>query len=118
MISFVVVERHAGDVALGELEVTSALGLGAEHGADLGAQALAEVVEGGADGQAALGERGLAAAVDDLQEDLAHGDVDGVADEVGVEGLEDGLAGKDLGSHGGGVGHAGAADASRRGPPR
>ena len=104
------VEGHAGHVALGELEVASALGLGAEHGADLGAKALAEVVEGGAHGQAALGERGLAAAVDDLQEDLTHGHVDGVADEVGVESLEDGLTGKDLGSHGGGVGHARAAD--------
>ena len=97
-----VVESHAGDVALSELEVTSALGLG-------------EVVEGGAHGQAALGERGLAAAVNDLQEDLAHSNVDGVADEVGVEGLEDGLTGKDLGSHGGRVGHARAADGLNEG---
>ena len=104
------VQRHAGDVALGELQVASTLGLGAEHGAHLGAQALAQVVQGGAHGQAALGERGLGAAVDDLQEDLAHGHVDGVADEVGVQRLEDGLTGKDLGSHGGGVRHAGAAD--------
>ena len=63
-----------------------------------------------ADGEAVLGERALGAAVDDLQEQLAHGGVDGVADEVGVEGLEDGLADEDLGSHGGGMGHAGAAD--------
>ena len=110
-----VVESHAGDVALSELEVTSALGLGAEHGADLRAKALAEVVEGGAHGQAALGERGLAAAVNDLQEDFAHSNVDGVADEVGVEGLEDGLTGKDLGSHGGRVGHARAADGLNEG---
>ena len=110
-----IIQSHAGDVALGELEVTSALGLGAEHGADLGTQALAEVVEGSADGQAALGECGLAAAVNDLQENLTHGNVDGVADEVGVEGLEDGLAGKDLGSHGCGVGHARAADGLNEG---
>ena len=50
------------------------------------------------------------AAVDDLQEQLAHGGVDGVAHQVGVQRLEDGLAGQDLGGHGGGVGHAGAAD--------
>ena len=102
----VLVDGHAGDVALGELEVARALGGGAVHGAHHGAQTLAKVVEAGADGQAVLGEGGLAAAVDDLQEQLAHGDVDGVAHEVGVQGLEDGLLGENLGGHGGGVGHA------------
>ena len=48
--------------------------------------------------------------VDDLEEQLAHGNVDGVADEVGVQSLEDGLLGKNLGGHGCGVGHARAAD--------
>ena len=105
-----VVQRHAGDIALGELEVTSTLGLGAEHGANLRTKALAEVVEGSAHGQAVLGECGLAAAVDDLQEQLTHGDVDGVAHEVGVERLKDGLTGKNLGGHGCGVGHARAAE--------
>ena len=60
-------------------------------------------------------EAPTAAAVNDLQEDLAHSNVDGVADEVGVEGLEDGLTGKDLGSHGGRVGHARAADGLNEG---
>ena len=73
-------------------------------------QALAEVFQRSADGEAVLGECRLAAAVDDLEEQLAHGGVDGVADEVGVEGLENGLADENLGSHSGGVGHAGAAD--------
>jgi len=105
-----VVKGEMGDVALGELEVTGALGGGAVHGAHHGAQALAEVIQAGADGQAVLGEGRLGAAVDDLEEELPHGDVDGITDEVGVEGLEDGLLGEDLGGHGGGVRHARAAD--------
>ena len=88
-----VVESHAGDVALSELEVTSALGLGAEHGTDLRAKALAEVVEGAPTGRPPPGELDLAAAVNDLQEDLAHSNVDGVA-EVGVKGLEMVLPGR------------------------
>ena len=67
-------------------------------------------LHGSADGQAVLGERALGAAVDDLQEQLTHGGVDGVADEVGVQSFEDGLADEDLRSHGGGMRHAGAAD--------
>ena len=74
------------------------------------AQALAQVFQAGADGQAAFGKCGLGAAVDDLQEQFAHGDVDGVADQVGVQGLEDGLARQDLRGHGRRMGHAGAAD--------
>ena len=42
---------------------------------------------------------------DNLQEELAHSGVDGIADEVGVQGLEDGLAGQDLRSHSGRVSH-------------
>ena len=66
--------------------------------------------EGGTHGQAVLGERSLAAAVNDLQEQLAHGDVDGIAHQVGVERLKNGLAGENLGGHGCGVGHARAAE--------
>ena len=76
---------------------------------------LAQVVQTCADGQTVLRESGLAAAVDDLQEQLTHSNVDSVADEVGVEGLEDGLTGKDLGSHGGRVGHTRAADGLNEG---
>ena len=54
---------------------------------------LAQVFQACADGQAVLGESGLAAAVDDLQEQLAHCHVDGVADQVGVQSFQDGLAG-------------------------
>ena len=104
------VERDAGDIALGHLQIARALRLRGEHRADLAAQALAEVFHGSADGQAVLGERALGAAVDDLQEQLTHGGVDGVADEVGVQSFEDGLADEDLRSHGGGMRHAGAAD--------
>ena len=55
-------------------------------------------------------EGALGAAVGDLQEQLAHGGVDGVTDQVGIEGFQHGLAGQDLGGHGGRVGHAAAAD--------
>jgi hypothetical protein len=50
------------------------------------------------------------AAVHDLQEQLAHGGVDRVAHEIGVQRLQNGLAGQNLGGHGGGMGHAGAAE--------
>ena len=106
----VLIQSGLEDVALGQLQVTDALGLGGEDGAGHRAQALAQVIQTSADGQAVLRESGLAAAVDDLQEQLTHSNVDGVADEVGVQRLEDGLAGQDLASHSGGVGHAGAAN--------
>ncbi len=41
-----------------------------------------------------LRKGGLGAAVDDLEEEFAHGGIDGIADQIGVEGLEDGLAGQ------------------------
>ena len=106
----VFIERGVEHIALGHFQETHALGAGAEHGADLGAQAFAEIVERGADGEPVFGESGLGAAIGQLLEDLAHGDVDRVAHEVGVESLEDGFALEDLGGHGGGMGHAGAAD--------
>ena len=71
---------------------------------------LAQVLQAGADRQAVVGKRGSAAAADDLQEQLAHGHVDGVAHKVCVQRLQNGLAGQDLARHGGGMGHAGAAD--------
>ena len=52
----------------------------------------------------------LAAAVDDLQEQLPHSGVDGVAHQIGVQCLQKGLADEDLRCHSGGVGHTGAAD--------
>ena len=64
----------------------------------------------GTDGQTALRVSTLGASVNNLQEKFAHGGVDGIAHEVGVQSLEHGLAGQDFRSHGGGVGHAGAAD--------
>ena len=72
-----------------------------EHGCAHQPQAL---LQPGAHRQPVLREGGLGAAVDDLQEQLSHGHVDGVAHQVGVERLEDGLAGQDLSGHGGGVG--------------
>ena len=104
------VQGDAGDIALGHFQIARALFLGGEHRADLGAQTLAEILHGGADRQAAFGERGLGAAIDDLQEQFAHGGVDGVADEVGIQSLKDGLADENFGGHGCRMGHAGAAD--------
>ena len=106
----VLIQSNPGDIALGHLQITGTLFSGGEHGTHLAAQALAQVLQRGADGQAALGESGLGTAVDDLQEQLPHGGVDGVAHQVGVQSLQQGLTDENLGSHGGGVGHAGAAD--------
>ncbi len=106
----VLVQGNAGAVALGHLHVAGTLDLGGVHGAHLRVQALAQVLHGAADGQAALGERGLGAAIDDLQEQLPHGGIDGVAHQIGVQRLQNGLADEDLRGHGGGMGHAGAAD--------
>ena len=106
----VLVQSDPSDIALGHLQVTGALGPGGKHGAHLAAQALAQVFQRSTDYQAALGERGLAAAIGDLQEQLPHGGVDGVAHQVGVQSLQDGLADEDLGGHSCGMGHAGAAD--------
>ena len=58
---------------------------------------------------------GLAAAVDDLEEEFPHRDVDRVADEVGVEGFEDGLTGEDLRRHRRRVGHTGTSDGLHEG---
>ena len=104
------VEGHAGAVALGHLEVAGALRLRGVHRADHRAEALAEVLEAGADHEAAVRERALRAPVDDLEEELAHRGVDRVADEVRVERLENRLADENLRGHCGGVGHARAAD--------
>ena len=104
------IQSQLVDVALGQLQITDALLLGGEDGAGHGAQALAQVVQTCADGQTVLRESGLAAAVDDLQEQLAHCHVDGVAHQVGVQSFQNGLAGQDLACHSSRVGHAGAAD--------
>ncbi len=76
----------------------------------MGAQTLAQILQAGADVQTVVGERGLGAAVYDLQEQLAHGGVDGVADQVGIQRLKDGLARQNFAGHRGGMGHAGAAE--------
>ena len=104
------IQREAGDVAFGQFQIAGALRSGAVGGTGHGAQTLAQVFQAGADRQTAFGEGCLGAAVDDLQEQFAHGGVDSVTDEVGVQRFEDGLLRQDLCGHGGGVSHAGAAD--------
>ena len=42
------VQSHAGAVALGHLQIAGTLGVGGEHGTDLGTQALAQVLQGSA----------------------------------------------------------------------
>lgn len=109
------VQGHLQHVAFCHLHVANALEAGGEHGAHLAAQALAQVLQAGADGQAVLGESGLAAAIGQLLEDFAHGHVDGVTYQVGVQALQQSLAGQDFGGHSGGVGHAGAAQGLHQG---
>ena len=92
----VLVEIHLGDVTLGELEVTGALNLGTIESTSLRDKALAEVLEASTNHETTLREGRLGATVDDLEEELAHGGIDGVAYEVGIESLEDGLAGQNL----------------------
>ncbi len=104
------VEREFGHVALGQFKIARALFVGAVHRAGHAAQALAQIFKAGADGQPVFGECGLGAAVYDLQEQLAHGHVDGIANQVGIQGFKNGLAGQNLGGHGGRMRHSGAAD--------
>ena len=63
----VLVQSGLEDVALGQLQIADALGLGGENGTGHGTQALAQVVQTSADRQAVLGEGGLAAAVEAKQ---------------------------------------------------
>ena len=81
----VFVQRDFVDIAFGHLKVAGALLAGAVHGADLGAVAFAKVFEACADGEAVFGEGALGAAIDNLQEELAHCRVDGIANEVGSQ---------------------------------
>ena len=52
----------------------------------------------------------MAASVNYLQKQLAHGGVDSITDKVGVESFKNRFAGKDLGGHCGGMSHAAASD--------
>ena len=104
------IQSHAGAIALGHFEVARTLGQSAEHGADLRTQTLAQILQRCADGKTALRKGRLGATVNDLLEQLAHGGVDGVANEVGVQSLQNRLARENLRSHGSRVGHARATD--------
>ena len=106
----ILVQSYAGAVPLGHFQIARAFGLGGEHGADLRTQTLSQILQRCADRQAALGKGRLAAAVHDLQKQFPHGGVDGVADQIGVQCLQNGLADQNFAGHGGGVGHAGTAD--------
>ena len=106
----ILIDGHLGDIALGELQIAHALGLGGKNGACHAAQALAQILQPRADGQAVVGKGRLAAAVHDLQKQLAHGHVDGVAHKIGIQGLQNRFAGQDLARHSGGMRHARAAD--------
>ena len=106
----VLVEGERFDVTFGHFEVTGTFGEGAVEGTRLAAETFAQVFEAGAYHEAAFGEGRLRTAVNDLQEQFAHGGVDGVAYEVGVKGFENGLAGENFRCHGGRVGHARATD--------
>ena len=104
------VQSELGDVTLSKLQIARALGQRAVQRTSLRAKALTKVLKAGTDGQTALGVSALGATVNDLQEEFAHSGVDGVAHQVGVQSLLNGLAGQNLTGHSGGVGHTGAAD--------
>ncbi len=84
----VFIESHLEDIAFGHFHIAGALEARAVHGADLRTQALAQVVQTGADGQPVFGESRLAAAIGQLLEDFTHGNVDGVAHQVGVQAFQ------------------------------
>src|SRR5699024_1030281 len=105
----VLIQSDAGYIAFCHLQVAGALLEGSVHGSDLGTKSLAQILQTRADGQTFLGEGALGTSVNDLQEQLSHSSVDGVAYQVSVQSFHDGQAGKDLRSHGCGMGHAGAA---------
>src|SRR5699024_12349824 len=69
----VLIQRNRQDVTFGQLQIANTLGSGGEDGADLGAQALAQILQAGADRQAVLRESGLGSAVGQLFEDFTHG---------------------------------------------
>ena len=62
------IKGHAGDIAFGHFEVTSAFGFRTKHGAGLAAKAFAEVIEAGANRKTTFRECRLRAAVYDLEE--------------------------------------------------
>ena len=97
----VFVEVHLGDVAFGELEVAGAFQLRAVERTHLADEALAEVFKTGTNNEAAFRESALRTSVNDLKEEFTHSGVDGIANEVCVERLEDGLAREDFAGHGG-----------------
>ena len=103
------IKSHFDNIALGHFHIADALELGGEHGSHLRTQAFTQILQAGADGQTVLRESGLAAAIGQLLKDLAHGDVDGVAHQVGVQAFQESFARQDLRRHSRGVGHAGAA---------
>ena len=72
--------------------------------------ALAEILKAGADREAVFRECTLRTSVDDLKEELAHSCIDRIANEVCVQGFQNGEARKDLRCHSRGMRHAGAAD--------
>ena len=111
----VLVECKPGDIPLGHLQIPRPPCLGGKHGANLAAQALAQVLQSGADNQTVLRECGLRTPVSQLLEALAQRHIDGVAHLVGGQALQQGLAGQDLCGHSGGRGHTGAAHSLHQG---
>ena len=90
------IECHAGNIAFGHFQIPRAFRFRTEHGTGLAAQAFAEVVQAGTDGEAAFGEGCLGTAVYNLEEELAHSHVDSIADQVCIEGFKKRFARKDF----------------------
>ncbi len=106
----VLVEEHASDVTLGQLQIARTFLFGAIERASLRNQTFAQVLETSTNHQATFTEGRLRATVDNLQEQFAHSRVNGIANQVGVQSFENGFAWQNFASHGSRVSHARAAD--------
>ena len=96
------------DIAFRHFHVAHALLLGGEDGADLRAESFAEIFKSCADRQTILRESGLCSAINELEENLSHCNVDRVTYKVGVERFQNGFAWKNFARHSCGMRHAGA----------
>ena len=104
------IQRHTGNIAFGHFQIARPFGLCAKHSPGLTAHTFAQVIQAGTDWQSAFRKGSLAAAINDLEEQLAHGDVDGIADQIRIQRFQQSLARQYFRCHGSRVGHAGTAN--------
>ena len=105
----VVIKSELGNIAFSKIKIPCTLLLGGVGGTNHTAKTFTEILKTCTDCKTVIGESTLASSIDDLKEELPHCGIDSVANEVGIESLKYGLAGKDLGSHCCGMSHTAAA---------